>query len=479
MRIWIAFSSVFAWLGVITMFTVPTVAQTPNGQITATPITVGETFHLKSQRLKEEREIEVYLPASYTDSNQRYPVMYALDGEATGPVAANAVRFLTGYAAVPLMPEAIVVAVVNTDRNRDMPVPTEYGRGGEANFLAFLSDELIPAIEKRYRTEPLRVLLGHSQGGLFAHYALTTRPSAFQWYLALDAPLSGFPEVKPMLEKSIGLISTPVFKGRLVSVETLYGWKRDWPATGWAKGSYGDQIRIDGETHETMPYKGAYEGLRSLFHDYSPPVEGKAKGVYTLPELEQMYQTLSLAYGYRVPIPRALLLLSASENIAVRHGAEAAELLKRAESLYGATHRTQQLLAEAEEAATVGRDARLEEWAKLPPPELGAMKPFLGSWESVTPDGARLRIKFTAENGVFSVQYTLTPPGGDAFAMDVQFVRPSDAQHLEWGVHNGKGTGIIHFSGKLRDENTWQGTIEPVGIEHAPPPHPATFKRVG
>src|SRR5262249_7981082 len=171
------------------------------------------------KKLNEQREIRVYLPNSYGSSKQRYPVIYTLDGEGTGATTANAVRFMTGYAAIPQMPEALVVAIPNNDRNRDMPIPQQYSKGGEANFLAFLADELIPAIEQRYRTQPLRILLGHSQGGLFAHYALTARPSVFQWYLSMDAPLAGFPEVKPMLEKARAMISqNPNYRGRLVKI---------------------------------------------------------------------------------------------------------------------------------------------------------------------------------------------------------------------------------------------------------------------
>jgi pimeloyl-ACP methyl ester carboxylesterase len=200
------------------------------------PITIGETFRMKSQRPGEEREIRVFLPSSYTNSKRSYPVIYALDGEGIGPVTANAVQFMSGYSTIPQMPEAIIVAVSNTDRNRDMPIPQAYGNGGEENFLAFLADELAPEVDRKYRTVKLRVLLGHSQGGLFAIYALATRPAVFQWYLSMDAPLAGFAEVKPIIEKArLAIAKTPM---RLVSVESLYGWRKDWSplVTGAPKG---------------------------------------------------------------------------------------------------------------------------------------------------------------------------------------------------------------------------------------------------
>jgi uncharacterized protein len=449
-------------------------------QVAGTPIIVGETLRIKSKRLGEEREISIYLPLSYANSKQRYPVIYALDGEGTGPITANAVQFMTGYSAIPQMPEALVVGVTNTDRNRDMPVPQEYGKGGEDNFLAFLADELIPAIEQRYRTQPLRILLGHSQGGLFANYTLTARPTVFQWYLSMDAPLAGFADVKPLMEKAkTVIIKTPNYHGRLVSIENLYGWKKEWLSLieAMPKSFYGEQVEIKDETHETMAYKGIYEGLKRLFHDYAPNIIRDNKGIYTLPGLEEMYKGLSQAYGYQVDIPKQLLLASAAENTGMQYGAEAIELIKHAVALYGESPTTKRLMAEAEEATRKGRDTRLAEWANLPPPSIEQMKPFLGAWEMVDTDRANELVTFEVKDGVVRAQCTVRPPSVEPFQMEVKFVRVLEGQTLQWGLRNGRGAGIILRTTKLVNENTLQGTAEPVGIPHAPPPRSVTYKR--
>ena len=449
-------------------------------QVSSTPITIGETLRIRSNRLGEERQIRVYLPASYASSKQRYPVIYTLDGEGTGLATANAVQFMISYSAIPQMPEALVVGVSNTDRNRDMPIPQKYGKGGEDKFLAFLADELIPTIEQRYRTQPLRILIGHSQGGLFATYALTARPTVFQWYLSMDAPLAGFPDAKPLMEKAKTVITkTPNYHGRLVTIENLYGWRKEWmPVIGVApKGFYGAQVEIKDETHETMAYKGIYEGLKRLFHDYAPNLVRDAKGIYTLPVLEQMYKELSREYGYQVDIPKQLLLTTAAQNTAMQYGAEAVELVKRAEALYGESSRTKSLMAEAEEAARNGRDPRLAEWANLPAPSLEQMKPFLGTWQMALERGDEF-MTFEVKDGVVHTQCTVAPFGGEPFQMQVQFVRVLEGQTLQWGLRNGRGAGIILRTAKLVNENTLQGTTEPVGIQHAPPPHSVTYKRL-
>ena len=448
-------------------------------QVRDPPKTIGETLQINSKRLSEQRELHIYLPASYASSKHRYPVIYTLDGEVTGLVTANAVQFMTSYSGIPQMPEAIVVAVINANRNRDMPPPQDFNKGGQENFLAFITEEVIPAIEQKYRTQPLRILLGHSQGGLFAVYALTARPTAFQWYISMDAPLAGFQDVKPLTEKLRTLINSPDYRGRLVTVENLYGWKKEWPSLIGAapKGFYGERVEINGETHESMAYKGIYEGLKRLFHDYTPNTITHNRGIQTLAVLEARYKALQPAYGYKVEIPKQVLLESAARNTAMRYGAEAVELIKHAVQLYGESPRTKRLLAEAEEAVKKGPDPRMAEWLNLPPPDLERMKPFLGTWEK-RENGAHWLMTFEVKDGVVQTHNSITTPTGELARLEVQFVKVINSETLQWGLLNGLGGGTILHTGKLVNENTLEGVIEPVGIQHAPPPHPFSYKRV-
>ncbi len=448
------------------------------------PITIGQTFDLDSKRLGEEREIRVYLPASYAASKERYPVIYATDGETLGLIAASAVRFMTGGSEFPQMPEAIVVAVTNTNRERDMPIPQEYAkRAGKDHFLAFLADELIPTIEQKYRTQPLRVLIGHSQGGLFIYHALTARPAVFQWYLPIDAPFVGFPQLKPLVEKAKATITkTPNYRGRLVSIEKSIGWLNEWPSLIEAapKSFYGEQVKITDETHETMVYKGIYEGLKRLFHDFEPATKD-AK----LLELAPKYQALSEAYGYQVNIPQKVLLRSASRNISAQNGAEAVKLIQRAIALYGESTMTKRLMAQAEAAIQKGGpDPRVAEYLNMPPPSPEQMKPFLGVWAGrlEVPDGVPLDIviTFAVEGGVVRSRSTVSGPGGGSFQMQSDFIRVVDGQTLQWG-RRGRGAGVVVSTGKLVDENTLKGNEEDIGAPSRPgvtfQPITFTFKR--
>lgn len=168
-------------------------------------ITIGERRFLYSDILAEEREYLVYLPASYNDdrfTEQNYPVLYLLDGDAHFHSVSGVVQFLgEDVNGTKRIPEMIIVAIPNTDRTRDLtPTHTLLGYNGEEqqylansgggdNFLRFLREELFTEIESDFRTLPHRTLVGHSFGGLAALHALVHAPGMFQNHIAIDPSL--------------------------------------------------------------------------------------------------------------------------------------------------------------------------------------------------------------------------------------------------------------------------------------------------
>jgi predicted alpha/beta superfamily hydrolase len=69
----------------------------------------------------------------------------------------------------------------------ECPVPT----GGASDFLNFIKNELIPAIEEDFRADPdKRILAGHSLGGTFTAFALLEEPELFDTYIIGSPALS-------------------------------------------------------------------------------------------------------------------------------------------------------------------------------------------------------------------------------------------------------------------------------------------------
>lgn len=158
-------------------------------------IEIGELKTIASKILNEERNYSVYLPEHYNNENfpnQKYPVIYLLDGEKYFHVTSGLVKNLAqGF--YPQMPECIVVAIINTNRSRDL-TPTKvselpYKSGGGEAFELYLQKELIPLINKDYRTLGFNILIGHSFGGLFAINTMLKSSNLFNAYLAIDPSL--------------------------------------------------------------------------------------------------------------------------------------------------------------------------------------------------------------------------------------------------------------------------------------------------
>ena len=158
----------------------------------AEQISIGQRHTLDSKQMQESRSYMVHTPAGYAFSTQAFPVLYVLDGDSRFAQLTAIVDFLSENARIPPM---IVVGVPNTNRGRDLYAPRESSTtpevGGPERSLAFIGDELIPEIDRRYRTRDYRVVAGHSSGAMFALYAMPARPNLFKGYLAINPAFDG------------------------------------------------------------------------------------------------------------------------------------------------------------------------------------------------------------------------------------------------------------------------------------------------
>lgn len=156
-------------------------------------IKVGFKDSVESTILNENRKIIVKLPRDYKNSNKSYPVIYRLDGDIDLYLETVGVINRLVYAEE-LMSETIVVMIENTKRNRDMmPTNTSFFKSepGAENFKEFIENELIPYINKTYRTTNEKVLCGQSLSAIFTLYYFLTSPDSFDSFIACSG---GFPD---------------------------------------------------------------------------------------------------------------------------------------------------------------------------------------------------------------------------------------------------------------------------------------------
>jgi hypothetical protein len=179
----------------------------------------GVVDSIYSEVLNDYRELYVQLPSSYNpDKNEKYPVVFVLDGEVFLPTLSIVHDFYSGG----YMPEMVLVGVSNSkNRVRDLTtstIKTKYGmpfneeNGEAANFSKFIEKELIPFIENKYPVTNFRTLIGHSYGGLFTVYTLINHPELFSNYLAIDPSLDW--DDQKLIKEAKGLLETQKYDGK-------------------------------------------------------------------------------------------------------------------------------------------------------------------------------------------------------------------------------------------------------------------------
>lgn len=161
------------------------------------PFVLGTVDKIQSIELGENRILNIYLPEGYSsDSAITYPVIYLLDGSANEDFIhiVGLVQFLT---MIKKMPASIVVGIANIDRRRDFTFPTGIAEdkknypttGSSAKFIRFIEKELQPFVERKYKTNDSKTIIGQSLGGLLVTEILLKKQGLFNNYIIVSPSL--------------------------------------------------------------------------------------------------------------------------------------------------------------------------------------------------------------------------------------------------------------------------------------------------
>jgi hypothetical protein len=277
------------------------------------PIVVGQRFELRSESLGEMRSYQVHRPPNYDTEDARYPVLIVLDGEWHFQHVSTTVDFLADAGQIPAM---LVVGIPNTDRYRDMD---SAAAPGSSQFLTFITGELIPQIDRDYRTQPHRTLVGHSGAGLYVLYSMMNAPEVFRGYLViapafgdnreLPKTVAAFLEEHPDLNLNADLILTA----------------DNSPGMGlsgaWELSSYLQEratrvrdlrytFRRSDESHSAVPLRSVHDGLLGIFAGWELDRE-HAFALYEqggMTAIDKHFGALSARLGFPVPVPESAML---------------------------------------------------------------------------------------------------------------------------------------------------------------------------
>lgn len=228
-----------------------------------------------SAKLGESRRLKIQLPRNYEkNTEKKYPIVLVMDADYLfEPVAGN-VDYFSYWED---MPESIVVGIMQDDSRYDdcsyddkTFVPTEKG----AQFFEFVGMELIPYIDKKYRTAKFIIGVGHDFTANFLNYYLFKDPPLLNGYINLSPDLA--PMIDERLVDRIPKIPGKIFyylatgtddiKGLMESVESL-----NTQLSALKSNSFNYYYdNFDGATHYSLGGRGIPNALEKIFSVYRP-----------------------------------------------------------------------------------------------------------------------------------------------------------------------------------------------------------------
>jgi predicted alpha/beta superfamily hydrolase len=336
-----------------------------------------QRLEIHSKVLNEDRVVWVRLPSGYEQTKAVYPVLYQTDAPEHVNETGGIIDYLVTHER---MPQLILVGIANTDRTRDLTpshadmkapdgtvnqFPTS---GGADKFLDFIQTELMPEIERRYRTAPYKIFAGHSFGGLLAVHTLISRSNLFDAYIAISPSLQWddgktlhqaqqFFAAQKELKKT--LFFSLANEGNTPNpMGTNFDEFRKTLETHPVKGFEWKSARYPDEDHGSTTFLAHYAGLKTIFPDWQAPRDPKTfMFVGGLQGIEGHYRKLSERYKFAVPIPEATLNNFGYQLMGAKKNEEAITVFKRNVELYPESANVYDSLGEGLEAAGKYTDA--------------------------------------------------------------------------------------------------------------------------
>lgn len=178
------------------------------------------------------------------------------------------------------VPQAIIVgiaygsfdpAINKRDYDFSAPAPdATREQGGAPAFQAFLKQELLPEIDRRYRTDPTRrVLFGQSRGGYFVLYSAFTDPDLFWGRIASNPGFDPgrqlfFSNPAAATRNDLGLVVVSGSRNAPRGRKDALDWFKAWEGrtnTSWQL----KPVTLDGGTHAADITNGYRAAMLWLF----------------------------------------------------------------------------------------------------------------------------------------------------------------------------------------------------------------------
>ena len=125
-----------------------------------------EHLDIDSKHIDETRTIHIALPKDYHKSTKKYPIILILDH---GLLFNTTSAIVNQLSSTSRMPESIVISMSPGEKHRSYFAPNLYSNNrnrkynygdNQEKFVQFLEYDLLPLIEKKYRVNSFKSLIG-------------------------------------------------------------------------------------------------------------------------------------------------------------------------------------------------------------------------------------------------------------------------------------------------------------------------------
>ena len=267
---------------------------------------------INSEKLGESRQLKIQVPRNYDTSDKKYPVVVVFDGDYLFEIVAGNVDYAAYWED---MPEAIVVGI-NQYQKREVDcyyseqnsLPIETG----AAFFEFVSMELIPFIDKNFRTENFKVAVGHGQTANYINYYLLKGVPLFQAYISLSPSLA--PDMKTYLTEKMPKLEQKIFYYLAAANNDKGNIKEETEALAKSISSIENDNLLDHSevftdaTHYSLPAQAIPKALQKIFLVFQPISLKEYKETVLNLEgnpvdyLKEKYETIETLFGIKKPI---------------------------------------------------------------------------------------------------------------------------------------------------------------------------------
>jgi predicted alpha/beta superfamily hydrolase len=286
------------------------------GQIRSKAIVIGEEVTIRSELLDEEIGILVGTPDGYDAGGARYPVVYLLDGPTHFHQVTGITRLLADNQ---FAPGALVIGIRHANRARDLTEPPNGPPDGRADaFRAFIATELMPWVERTYRTHPYRTLVGHSLSGRFVIDSLIARPELFNAYVAISPSLQSTraAERAEAFFAKVGSLKASLFvtsanevtvsdTGRAIvgGIKRLSGVLDEKAPLGLEH----RVVHLPSESHESATMPGIRQGLEFVFSGWNIRNPLEVFDQFGIGAIDRFYQRSTAKYGLERGVPEFVI----------------------------------------------------------------------------------------------------------------------------------------------------------------------------